>query len=73
MTMSVFAAVLGVGCDHCHVPERWESDEKAAKETARLMLRLFPEIPRYFEGGPIPSMQCFTCHQGSPKPQHQAI
>jgi hypothetical protein len=33
MTMSVFAAALGVSCDHCHVPGRWESDEKPAKNT----------------------------------------
>lgn len=69
MTMSVFAAALGVSCDHCHVPGSWDSDAKPAKGTARLMLRLFSEIPTYFEASRQPSMQCYTCHQGSPKPE----
>jgi hypothetical protein len=71
MTMSVFAGALGVSCDHCHVDGRWDSDAKPAKVTARLMLRLFSEIPTYFEASRQPSMQCYTCHQGSPKPQHR--
>jgi hypothetical protein len=71
MTMSVFAAALGVGCDHCHVPGRWESDEKPAKNTARLMLRIFDEVPQYFDKARQPSMQCYTCHQGSPTPERQ--
>jgi len=72
MTMSVFAAALGVGCDYCHVPAQWESDQKSTKQTARSMLRLFSEVPKYFEGAKPPSLQCFTCHQGAPKPQHRA-
>ena len=70
MTMSVFAAALGVGCDHCHVAGHWDSDDKPAKRTARLMLRLFDEIPTYFDKSRQPGMQCYTCHQGSPQPQH---
>ncbi|HLY19633.1 MAG TPA: photosynthetic reaction center cytochrome c subunit family protein [Bryobacteraceae bacterium] len=49
MTMSVFAAALGVSCEYCHVPGHWESDEKPAKSTARIMLGLFREIPAYFD------------------------
>jgi hypothetical protein len=69
MAMSIFAAALGVGCEHCHVPGRWDLDEKPAKVTARLMLGILDEIPRYFEKNQQPVMQCYTCHQGSPKPQ----
>lgn len=69
MTMSVFAGALGVSCDYCHVADRWDSDDKPAKRTARVMLRLFDEIPTYFEKSRQPSMQCYTCHQGAPKPQ----
>jgi hypothetical protein len=72
MAMSIFAGALGVGCDHCHVPGRWDSDEKPAKVTARLMLHLFDEIPLYFDKGRQPIMQCFTCHQGSVKPERRA-
>jgi hypothetical protein len=71
MAMSIFAAALGVGCDHCHVPGRWDSDEKPAKVTARLMLGLFDEIPHYFEASRQPSMQCFSCHQGSVRPERR--
>jgi hypothetical protein len=69
MTMSVFAGALGVSCDYCHVPGRWDSDEKPTKVKARIMLRLFDEIPSYFEQRRQLSMQCYTCHQGSAKPQ----
>ena len=69
MTMSVFAGALDVSCDYCHVPGRWDSDAKPAKVTARLMLRLFSEMPKYFEASRQPGMQCYSCHHGSPKPQ----
>ena len=72
MAMSIFAAALGVGCEHCHVPGRWDSDEKPAKVTARLMLEMFNEIPRYFDESQQPIMQCYTCHQGSPKPERHS-
>jgi hypothetical protein len=71
MAMSIFAAALGVGCEHCHVAGRWDSDEKPAKVTARLMLGMFDEIPHYFDDSRQPVMQCYTCHQGSPKPERQ--
>jgi hypothetical protein len=69
MTMSVFSAALGVSCDYCHTEGQWDSDAKPAKNTARRMLGLFTEIPHYFESSRQPSMQCYTCHQGSTKPQ----
>ena len=72
MTMSVFAGALGVSCEHCHVPGDWASDDKPAKKTARVMLRLFEEIPTYYTKDRQPSMQCYTCHQGSVKPQSDA-
>ena len=71
MTMSVFSAALGVSCDHCHVAGSWASDEKPAKRTARTMLELFDEMPRYFEKSRQPAWQCYTCHQGSAKPQNK--
>jgi hypothetical protein len=71
MTMSIFAGALDVSCEYCHVPGHWDSDEKTAKNTARRMLRLFSEMPTYFEDNRQPGMQCYTCHQGSPKPQRQ--
>jgi Photosynthetic reaction centre cytochrome C subunit len=73
MTMSVFSAALGVSCDYCHTEGHWDSDAKPAKKMARRMLALFTEIPHYFESSRQPSMQCYTCHQGSPKPQRRPL
>jgi hypothetical protein len=50
MTMSIFAGALDVSCEYCHVPGRWDSDEKPAKNTARRMLRLFSEMSNLFRG-----------------------
>jgi hypothetical protein len=71
MAMSIYTAVLGVTCEYCHVPGRWESDEKAPKRTVRTMLGLFDEMPRYFEEAHQPIMQCYTCHQGSLHPERK--
>ncbi|MGE5245728.1 MAG: photosynthetic reaction center cytochrome c subunit family protein [Betaproteobacteria bacterium] len=65
MTMSVFAAALGVGCVHCHTPDEWDSENKPAKKTALSMLKLMDEMPTYFQGmAKPPQFQCYTCHQG---------
>src|SRR5262245_34172160 len=32
-----FSRSLGVDCTHCHVPGKWDSDEKIPKQTAREM------------------------------------
>ncbi len=71
MTMSVFAAALNVGCEHCHVAGEWDSDAKPAKQTARKMIGLFKEIAGYYEANNQPSMQCYSCHQGAVKPLRQ--
>lgn len=69
LTMSVYAASLGVECDHCHVVGDWANDTKPPKTTALRMEELFDEIPRYFESERQPSTQCFMCHQGKVKPE----
>lgn len=69
MSMSIYSASLGVACDHCHVPGKWDADDKPAKQTARTMLRMFGELPGFFVKDASPTFQCFTCHQGAAKPQ----
>lgn len=69
LTMSVFAASLGVDCSHCHEIGAWAKDSKGPKQTARTMLTLFDEIPKYFEEARQPRLQCFMCHQGEIKPE----
>lgn len=69
VTMSVYTASLGVGCQHCHELEAWAKDSKRQKRIAREMARLFEEIPTYFEATRMPRLQCFMCHQGEQKPR----
>ncbi|HLW78586.1 MAG TPA: c-type cytochrome [Terriglobia bacterium] len=66
--MMFFAKSLGVQCDHCHVPDQFEKDDKPAKLTARRMLRMVHEInDNNFPDNKIVS--CWMCHRGSVKPQ----
>jgi len=83
-TMKGFAMGLGVRCETCHVGEAgqpldtfdFESDEKAMKQKARLMLKMVAAI----NGEYVPSLneieeservevRCITCHRGRPQPK----
>jgi hypothetical protein len=33
------------------------------------MLGIFDEVPQFFDKARQPSMQSYTCHQGSPRPE----
>jgi Photosynthetic reaction centre cytochrome C subunit len=69
-----FTKSLGVNCTHCHVPGKWDSDEKGAKETARAMSRMVIAINgEYLKNIPSlnsanPSVNCTTCHRGQKRP-----
>jgi hypothetical protein len=67
MIMQMFTKALGVDCAHCHVANEFEKDEKAAKQTARKMLRMVGSISREIYKGPTP-VNCYTCHRGQAKP-----
>ena len=73
ITMSVYAASLGAKCDLCHEQSSWAGDSKRAKSTARSMVRLFDEIPAYFEAARMPRLQCFMCHQGERTPERAPV
>jgi hypothetical protein len=80
-TMRGFARSLGVRCDHCHVPNPpdaaevfdFPSDEKKAKNDARIMIRM----TRTINGGNYISkvasdaepVTCWTCHRGQKEPE----
>jgi hypothetical protein len=71
-----YSQSLGVGCDHCHVEERWEADEKRPKRAAREMIQLTREInTRLSELQDIDTsdatVNCTTCHRGYVKPALQ--
>jgi hypothetical protein len=69
-----FGRSLGVDCTHCHVADRWESDEKAAKRIARDMWAMTNAINadhlKRIEGlkDRSPVVNCTTCHRGAIKP-----
>jgi photosynthetic reaction center cytochrome c subunit len=67
---------LGVRCDHCHVEERWEADEKRPKRAAREMITLVREINASLEqmqdiDTEEAVVNCTTCHRGYVKPALQ--
>jgi hypothetical protein len=70
-----FGRSLGVSCGFCHVPGKWDLDDKEEKNTARLMFAMVQTINRDYiskvpkdPGGPSPVVNCMTCHRGSPRP-----
>jgi len=69
-----FSRSLGVDCTHCHVPGKWDSDEKPEKQIARDMsdmnTRINKELLRNIKNlkGPNPLINCTTCHRGQVKP-----
>ena len=69
-----YARSLGVNCTHCHVPEKWESEEKPQKQITRDMAAMMGKIntdmlkniKNLFSESPI--VNCTTCHRGEVKP-----
>ena len=83
-TMRGFALGLGVRCETCHVGEAgepletfdFESDEKAMKRKARVMIRMVADINSDFvprlndiEDAKRVEVRCVTCHRGRPQPK----
>ena len=72
-----FGRSLGVSCGFCHVPGKWDLDDKEEKSTARLMFAMVQTINKDYmskvpndRGGP-PVVNCMTCHRGNPRPMGQ--
>src|SRR5688572_32130124 len=69
-----FARSLGVDCTHCHVPDKWEAEDKTQKQTARDMSAMVSTINRDLLKNiknlksETPIVNCTTCHRGSVKP-----
>jgi hypothetical protein len=70
-----FGRSLGVSCGFCHVPGKWDLDDKQEKNTARIMIAMVGTINRDYlakvpvDSGPPPTASCFTCHRGMPRPE----
>jgi hypothetical protein len=64
--MRGYTQQLGVDCNHCHVPEAFEKDDKPAKVTARKMIEMVRGLEQNVGAGKV---NCFTCHRGSVAPK----
>jgi hypothetical protein len=69
-----YSRSLGVDCTHCHVPEKWESDEKPEKQIARdmaaMMAKINTDLLKVIKNlkSANPTINCTTCHRGQVKP-----
>ena len=69
-----FARSLGVNCTHCHVPDKWEGEDKPQKQIAREMSAMAARINNELLKGiknlksESPTINCTTCHRGEVKP-----
>jgi Photosynthetic reaction centre cytochrome C subunit len=69
-----FGRSLGVSCGFCHVPGKWDLDDKEEKKTARLMFAMVMTINTDYmskvpnDRGAPPVVNCFTCHRGNAHP-----
>lgn len=80
-TMRGFAFALNVRCEHCHVEKAggkkfemdFAADDKEAKRTARVMLKMVAAINRDYISEvpktPPAEVQCVTCHHGLTEPR----
>ena len=69
-----YARSLGVNCTHCHTPEKWETEDKTQKQTARDMAAMVAKINgEHLKNiknlkSENPIVNCTTCHRGEIKP-----
>lgn len=69
-----YSRSLGVDCTHCHIPDKWESDEKRPKGVTREMVAMVGKINndllKSVKGlaSEKPTVNCTTCHRGEVKP-----
>ena len=88
--MQQFTMGLGVMCNYCHVemagappnangqiPLDAASDDKQAKKTARVMMKMVGDINNTFgsqlgkAAADVVKVQCITCHRGASIPKTQ--
>ena len=72
--MGAWTRALGVSCDHCHVVDQWEKEDKPEKQIARDMGTMVGEINGKLLKGiknlksENPRIGCATCHRGQVHP-----
>lgn len=66
--MHGMSRAIGQRCTECHVEEKFASDEKDEKRTARKMLVMSQRLNQTFFHGHV-GLSCYTCHRGSEHPE----
>ena len=70
LVMNAFSRALGVGCEHCHVSDKWDSEDKPQKQIAREIMKMAgtinDSILRDIKNlqSIKPEISCSTCHRG---------
>lgn len=72
--MRAWTRNLGVSCDHCHMIDQWEKDDKLPKQTARAMDKMEDDVNALIKN--VKTIQnerahisYWTCHRGQTKPE----
>jgi photosynthetic reaction center cytochrome c subunit len=65
--MRYITVSLDVGCEFCHDPHHFDTDDKPEKKTARKMMQMMFSINQDSFRGKR-QVTCYTCHRGSKKP-----
>jgi len=70
-----YSPALGVTCTFCHIPGRWESNDKKEKTIARGMIQMNARINNELlptvaglASDHQPVVNCTTCHRGQLRP-----
>lgn len=65
--MKAQSAALGVKCSHCHVPGKFELDDKKEKLTAREMMKMVNNLNStvFKDFKDKPALSCWSCHRGA--------
>jgi hypothetical protein len=77
--MGAYSRALGVACDHCHVMDHWEKEDKPEKQIAREMGQMVGEINGKLLRGiknlksENPRIGCATCHRGQVHPATRMV
>lgn len=67
LTMAVYSAALGVGCEYCHVAHYWQASARPAYQMVRVMNGMFEVFPKFMPASA--RTQCWMCHKGSTTPK----
>jgi photosynthetic reaction center cytochrome c subunit len=64
--MEYITTAMGVGCGYCHVPGKFDSDDKREKNVARSMMKMTMSLNNTVFDAKR-EITCYTCHRGAAK------